>query len=87
MGHPSDRHIGFMYTWLKYIFSSVSADQLPSGFSETLLKEEEKLRPKFDRSLQVESTQLTMKSSQKSGPGPSDNERKQVKIYVFREKA
>lgn len=26
-------------------------DQLPTGFSETLKKEEEKLKPKFDRSL------------------------------------
>ncbi|KAK3737105.1 hypothetical protein RRG08_016411 [Elysia crispata] len=63
---------------LDWLCLNIQNDQLPSGFSETLLKEEEKLRPKFDRSLQVESTQLTMKSSQKSGPGPSDNERKQT---------
>ncbi|XP_059164775.1 ATP-dependent RNA helicase DHX29-like [Physella acuta] len=36
---------------LDWLCLNTQNDQLPTGFSETLKKEEEKLRPKFDRSL------------------------------------
>ncbi|GFS24549.1 ATP-dependent RNA helicase DHX29-like, partial [Elysia marginata] len=52
---------------LDWLCLNIQNDLLPVGFSETLLKEEEKLRPKFDRSLQVEATQAaTVDSSQKA---------------------
>ncbi|RUS82856.1 hypothetical protein EGW08_009378, partial [Elysia chlorotica] len=64
---------------LDWLCLNVQNDQLPSGFSETLLKEEEKLRPKFDRSLQVEGTQAPSASpgGQRSSPGSSASQAKQ----------
>ncbi|XP_055863489.1 ATP-dependent RNA helicase dhx29-like isoform X1 [Biomphalaria glabrata] len=42
---------------LDWLCLNTQNDQLPAGFSETLHKEEEKLRPKFDTTLQIDMKQ------------------------------
>lgn len=63
---------------LDWLCLNTRNDQLPAGFSETLLKEEEKLRPKFDRSLQVEAAHIAVDSGEKTASASLVSQEKQV---------
>ncbi|CAL1529712.1 unnamed protein product, partial [Lymnaea stagnalis] len=74
---------------LDWLCLNTQNDQLPASFSETLQKEEEKHRPKFDRSLQVEakcgpsSEEITRQETPKALAVQNKKEKPAVKDWIL----
>ncbi|XP_050404542.1 ATP-dependent RNA helicase dhx29 [Patella vulgata] len=68
---------GDLITALDWLCLNIPNDQLPTGFSETLLREEEKKRrPQFDQSLQVQKTSVAEGGADSQNKSPTKKKKK-----------